>query len=139
QPFRLAATSNFGRLLEPLEADAEALGELIEASDLSLHPGAALESVLERPTEALRDVVLLTHPRNLREPDVLAAARRAGPRDRLFALTLDEQGTAVVSEVRHGAAVTVRQFHVDFTPSIATPPPRPPLPAEPLAPWTGDV
>jgi WD40 repeat protein len=84
-------------------------------------------------------VVLLTHPRNLREADVQAGARRASPRDRLFAVTLDEEGAAIVSEIRHGSPVKLRQFHVDYTPSIATPPPRPALPAEPLAPWTGDV
>lgn len=137
--FMLAGTSNAGQLLDPMNADAEALGELMEASDLSLNPAAALESVLEQPSEALRDVVLLTHPHSLREADVRASALRALPRDRLFAVTLDEEGAAIVSEVRHGSPVKLRQFHVDYTPSIATPPPRPALPAEPLAPWTGDV
>src|SRR5260370_32864988 len=78
--FLLAGTSNAGQLLDPMNADAEALGELIEASDLSLNPGAALEAVLEQPSDALRDVVLLTHPRSLREADVQAGARQASPR-----------------------------------------------------------
>ena len=140
QQFRLAGTSNGGKLLDPLTADAEALGELVEASDLSFNPGAALEAVLERPPEALRDVVLLTHPRNLREDDVLAAARRAGPRDRLFAVTLDEAGAAAVSEIRHGSPVTLRQFRVEFVASQPPPPSaQPDEPLAPFAPWTGDV
>jgi hypothetical protein len=140
QQFRLAATSNAGRLLDPVEADDAALGELIEASDLSFHPGAALEAVLEQPSAALRDVVLLTHPRNLREADVLTAARRAGPRDRLFAVALDETGAASVSEIRHGAPVALRQFRVEYEPAK----PAPVLASrdEPLAalpPWSGAV
>jgi hypothetical protein len=137
--FLLAATSRGGQSLDPLAADAEALGELVEASDLSLNPGAALEVVLEQPTDALRDVVLLTHPRNLREPDVLAAAHRCGPHDRLFAVALDEEGAAAVCEIRRGAPVTLRQFHVDFVPSVAKPLPPPADVGEPLRPWTGDV
>jgi hypothetical protein len=135
--FVLAGTSNAGRLLDPAQVDGETLGELIEASDLSLNPGMALEAALEQSPEGLRDVVLLTHPRNLREVDVLAAACRAGPRDRLFAVTLDEEGAAAVSEIRHGAPVPLRQFHVDFIPS--KPPSVRPLPAESPTLWTGDV
>jgi hypothetical protein len=134
QPFRLAATSNAGRLLDPLTAEDEVLGELIEASDLTFNPGAAVEAVLEQPADGLRDVVLLTHQRNLREADVLTAARRAGPRDRIFAVTLDEEGAAAISEVRHGAAVTMRRFRVEFNPAKPPPPP-----AEPLTRWTGAV
>ncbi len=140
QGFRLAGTSNAGRLLEPLETDAEALGELVEASDLSFHPGAALEAVLETRCDALRDIVLLTHPRNLREADVLAAARRAGARDRVFAVALDEEGSAGGERNpprRRGEAAAIpRRVRA------AQPPPPPAEPAEPLAtlpPWTGNV
>jgi hypothetical protein len=138
QPLRLAGTSNAGLPLDPLAVDDETLGELIEASDISLNPGAALETVLQNPSEALRDVVLLTHPRNVREPDVLAAARRAGARDRLFAVTIDEDGAAAVSEIRRGTPVPVRQFRIEFERSK---PPEPLRfdPSEVLAPWTGDV
>ncbi len=140
QQFRFAGTSNAGRLLDPLEADVETLGELIEASDLSFDPGAALEAVLEQPCDALRDVVLLTHPRNLREPDVLAAARRAGKRDRVFAVALDEEGTAAMSEIRHGAPVLLRQFRVEFVAAQPAPPvAAPEEPLKPFAAWAGDV
>jgi hypothetical protein len=45
-PLKLATTSNGGKLVDPLTTADEALGELVEASDLSLHPGEALEAVL---------------------------------------------------------------------------------------------
>ncbi len=136
-PFTLAGTSNGGRPVELQAQDGEALGRLVEASDLSPDPGLALETLLETPSQALRDVVLLTHPRNLRAADVLAAARRVGPRDRLFAVSLDGDGQAEVSEVRHGSPVRLRQFHVEFTPAPAPPPPVPD--AVPGIGWSGDV
>src|SRR5262249_11813381 len=101
-PFFAAATSDGGELHDPLELGAEELGELVETSDLTPNPGLALERVLEAPAEAARDVVLLTHPRTLLDPDVAAAARRVADRTRLFALTVDDQGQVQLSEVRHG-------------------------------------
>jgi len=88
-PFLLATTSNRGTLVDPLETDDEGLGKLIEASDLSANPGLAMESVLEQKADVMRDVVLLTQPRNLAEDDVRAAAMRAMGNVRLLALTLD--------------------------------------------------
>src|SRR5262249_4875761 len=84
--FLVAATSSAGELLDPLQAGVETLGQLVEASDLSANSGLALERVLEQPTTAMRDVVLLTHTRNLREADVAAAARRMRPKTRLFSV-----------------------------------------------------
>jgi hypothetical protein len=137
-PFTLAATSNGGRPVELVAEEEEALGRLLEASDLSADPGLALETLLEQPSSALRDVILLTHPRNMREPDVLNAARRLGPRDRVFAVALDGHGQVEVSEVRHGAPVRLRQFHVDFVAARVIPPP--PLPAAAAGQaWQGDV
>jgi MoxR-vWA-beta-propeller ternary system domain bpX1 len=138
-PFFLAATSNGGHIIDPTEENADVLGELLEASDLSLNPGLALERTLETPCDPQRDVVLLTHPRSLREEDVLNAARRLAARDRLFAVALDAKGDVAVSEIRHGAAIKLRQFHIDFAPS------QPPLvrphreEAGPTTQWTGDV
>jgi hypothetical protein len=122
-PFRLATTSGGGHLVDLLEQESEALASLIEASDLSLDPGLALETLLEQPSDSLRDIILLTEPRNLREPDLASAARRLRPHDRLFALTLDRHGHAEMSELRRGAPVRLRQFHVDFVPAPAPPAP----------------
>ena len=139
-PFYLAGTSNRGALIDPLEADDEELGRVVEASDLSANPGLALESVLEQHAEDARDVVLLTHPRNLREPDVRTAGRRVAPGTRLFAVALDTAGSVDLVELRHGAPVPVRHFQVSrpivpVRPAIK----EPEYPGEPRAPWTGDV
>jgi hypothetical protein len=113
-PFLLAATSNGGRLVAPAGVAFEELARLVEASDLTAHPALALEAVLEQPGEADRDIVLLTHPRNVLEPDVRHAARRLGRRDRLFTVALAADGPVTMSELRHGAAVKIRQFRVAF-------------------------
>src|SRR4029077_3385075 len=101
--------------IAPVQADDDELGRCLEASDLSPNPGLALERVLEEPASASRDVVLLTHPRNLLEEDVRAASLRANRQTRLLALALDGHGSATLSEVRHGVPVALRQFRVDFS------------------------
>jgi hypothetical protein len=136
-PFLLAATSGGGELLDPVAADDEVIGALVEASDLTANPGLALERVLEAPGRPGRDVVLLTHPRALAEEDVRAAARRAGAGTRLFALALDEHGRAELSEMKHGAPVSVRQFRIDLSAPAAVP--AAPAKAPAGGPWRGDV
>src|SRR5262249_28902167 len=64
-PFLVATTGGGGELHDPLAAPPEELGALLESSELGAHPGLALERVLEKETTDGRDVVLLTHPRNL--------------------------------------------------------------------------
>jgi hypothetical protein len=142
-PLLLAATSSSGKLLDPLEADDRAVRELVEASDLTANPGLALECVLEEPSEEARDVVLLTHPRSLREPDVAAAARRVTPGTRLFAVTIEDRGSVQLGEMKHGMPVKLCQFQVDLTQGETRSATQPARPAdadrEPLAPWHGDV
>ena len=70
--------------IDPLQVDDQTLGNLLEASDLSANPGLTLERVLEVQTVRPREIVLLSHPRNLAEADVSAAARRVRPGTRLF-------------------------------------------------------
>jgi hypothetical protein len=139
-PLLLAGTSNGGVPLPVLDARPEVLNRLVDASDLSLNPGLALERVLDAPADGLRDIVLLTHPRALLEEDVLAAARRAGPETRLFALGVNDRGQVQLSELRHGVPVALAQFVVDLN---AKPMPVPTVTAVrgPLAPtsWTGCI
>jgi hypothetical protein len=140
--FRIATTGVRGTPHDPLTEDREALAGMLEASDLSANPGLALERVLEEPAACLRDVVLLTQPRNLAEFDVTAAARRALPPTRLFAVAADEHGAVEVSEVKHGVPVRLSRFRVDMTP--AGPPMPAPHPArdrrsETSQPWKGHV
>jgi len=138
-PLQVAATSNDGRLLDPLAADAEALGQLLEASDLSLHPALALETVLRAPPTAARDIVLLTHPRNLAEPDVAAAARCLQAGSRLFALTVDDAGRAALAELRHGVPVAIAQFRIDWALKARDAVLLPPIVSAAPEGWRGDV
>ncbi len=132
-PLLLAATSNHGRLVDPLATPIGTLTELLAASDLSANPGLALEAVLSEEDVNRRDVVLLTHPRNLAEADVLAAARTAGEHTRLFAVAVDGHGAVVFHELRRGGAVTIGQFRIDLdTPES---PPR----IDACAGWSGDI
>ena len=136
-PCMLAGTSTEGEALDPLAVSDDILGTMVEASDLSANPGLALERILEQPAVGSRDVVLLTHPRNLLEEDVRAAAMRAAGETRLMALSLDGGGQAALSELRHGAPIVVRQFRVDFNPSPVMPAPK--AVGQPPAQWYGDV
>lgn len=137
--FRLAATSAGGKPIDPLAEDGAALRTLVEASDLSPQPGAALETLLETPAETPRDVVLLTHPRSLQEPDVEAAACRAGRDTRLFALAVNDSGDARLSELRHGHPVSLSAFRLDLAATRQGEPERIPAPSDAASGWTGDV
>jgi hypothetical protein len=141
-PLWLAGSSSEGRLLDPLAVGPEELARLVEASDLSPHPGLALERVLEErsaaPASAVpTDVVLLTHPRSLAEPDVAAAAHRVRPGMRLFAVAVDGHGRVLLARMEHGSPVKVSQFRVDLSPRPE--PPAPPAPVTAYASWRGDV
>jgi len=139
-PFRIATSSSGGELVDPLEVDDDTLGNFLEASDLTAHPGLALERVLEEPAQTGRDVVLLTHPRNFLETDVEGAARRLPPGTRLFGVGVDAHGGVLLAELKHGAPVKICQFQVDLTLGAARTAPRPPDPVlEPLAPWKGHI
>ncbi len=135
--FRVASTSGGGILCDPLVLEADDLTAQLEASDLSANPGIALERVLEEPATATRDVVLLTHPRNLAETDVATAAKRATELTRLFAVAVTERGDVQFSEVKHGVPLTLSRFHVDLEPS--KPPPSKPSTPKAGSEWTGDV
>ncbi|MBK9973647.1 MAG: hypothetical protein IPP14_02625 [Planctomycetes bacterium] len=134
-PVRFAATSNHGVPVEPGASTEAELGTLLDSTDLSPDPGLALERTLEEPGPSARDIVLLTHPRNLAEPDVLAACRRAMHGTRVFAFTIDESGQAGLHELRKGAVVSLRTFRVEIKPQAAPAQP----PASSADPWKGDL
>ncbi len=133
-PLWVASTSGGGVLHDPLKLSAQDLAELVQVSDLSSNPALALERTLQEDSDQPRDIVLLTHPYNLDEPDLAAAARRLRPECRLFALTVDAHGQAQLSELRGGVPLRVSRFQVDLEARPA-PVPR----GEPQASWTGDV
>jgi hypothetical protein len=141
--FRLAGTASGGQLIDPLAINDEALGKVMDASDLSPHPGLALEAVLEGPATAARDVVLLSHPRSVSEPDVAAAARRLQRGTRLFAVAVDDRGRVDFSQIEHGAPVCLSRFRVDFSRARQLPTDhgkaRPLLQAGRPDDWRGDI
>jgi hypothetical protein len=112
--FLVATTSSGGELTDPLHEGGETLGRLLEASDLSATPAAALERVLAQRSDGARDVVLLTHRRSLDTEDVRAAACRLAAGVRLFALALDGTGQAELAELRHGSPLRLGQFRIAF-------------------------
>jgi hypothetical protein len=123
----------------PPAADPDRFGQVLEASDLSNHPGHALAEEVLDPGAADRDIVLLTHPRVLREAEIRRLAGVLAGGCRLFALTATEDGHIELARVGAAGAVPVHRFRVDFAA---------PLPAEAkqsrvavptYTPWSGDV
>ena len=138
---RIATTGNEGEAVEAAGMGSEALGSLLEASDLTPSPAPALGRVLARGLEdqVPRDVLLLTHPRSLAEPDVAASARALAVGTRLFAVAVDPGGDVVLSELRHGAPVAIGRCRVEVGEgSEPATSPTESVPVEPR-PWRGDV
>ncbi len=114
QQLWLAGTSNGGKVLEALGVEPRKLCQLIEASDLSANPGLALETVLESRSDGPRDVVLLTHPRNLDEPDVSAAGLRAKGATRLFSVAANAEGAVEFAEIARRTRRPLANIRVDL-------------------------
>ncbi len=113
---KLAVTSNDGMPVDPAQLEPRALGELLEASDLSAHPGGALARLRDCPSASRRDIVLLTHPRSLADPDVRAAARSLAEEGgaRLFAVSVDSKGQLELAELRRGLPVVLARSRIDL-------------------------
>jgi hypothetical protein len=136
-PFLLSSTSANGGVFDPLQTEHATIARYIEASDLSANPGLALERVLQDHGDKMRDVVLLTHPRNLKEEDVAISALRADKDTRLFAVAVTEHGDVEFSELKRGVPLKISHFHVNFKKNV--PPPTKPNVIGPHTPWHGDV
>ena len=125
-------------LVDPLGVSEEELGRIVEASDLSKNPGLALESVLEARHLSAR--------RRVADPSAQSGRTRRArcgppprPGMRLFALSLDRHGSAVLHEMRHGTAVAIRQLHVDFAQEPSEPAETMAKPEPVPGSWTGAV
>jgi hypothetical protein len=138
-PLLLATTGTEGRFQMASELDEGALGDLLEASDLSPHPGPALERALEDHAERPRDIVLMTHPRALMEPGLAATTRRVMPGTRLFAVAVDGEGEVILAELRHGSPVALGRCRVAIPEAVADEPRPAPASASTEGPWRGDV
>ncbi len=139
---KLAVTSDGGEPIDPTAIEPRALIRMLEASDLSQHPGQALQSVLALPAAGRRDVVILTHPRSLGEPEVAAAARscagHAGNDTRLFSVSVDSRGHLELAELRGGLPVVLSRSRVDLS-ALSAVPSDPPAPRRaPIPGWTGE-
>src|SRR5262245_44287995 len=120
----------------PPAGDAQRFGEALEASDLASHPGHALAEEVLDPSAPDRDIILLTHPRVLREPEITRLSKVLARGCRMFALAATEDGQVELAELREGGAVSVRRFRVDFAPPAEKPAVRE---VPPQTPWSGDI
>ncbi len=136
---RLATTGDEGG---PVALDSPALGDLLESSDLSPNPARTLARLLREAPASARDVVLLTHPRSLAEPEVVEAACRpdAAAPTRLFAVSVGSEGEVELAELRRGRPVPLSRCRVDFADptGLASPAPAPARVGCHAA-WRGDV
>ena len=121
----LATTGTGGEPVDAASIEPAALARLIEASDLSPNPGEALERLFARTGPGRRDVVILTHPRNLTEADVLTTARAASTDahsgTRLFALSVDVNGQLELAELRQGLPIVLVRTRIELEPKAALP------------------
>jgi hypothetical protein len=140
---KLATTSTGGEPFDPTAIEPAALHAAIEASDLSPHPAQALEALLAAPSAARRDVVVLTHPRSLIEPEVAAAARAGctggNEETRIFAVLIDSKRQLELVELRRGLPIVLARSRIDLEPAPAVLPES--FPARwpgPLPAWKGE-
>jgi hypothetical protein len=130
--------------IDPATDEPAALANRLEASDLTPTPNEALERALRtpNPSHAPRDVILLTHARTALQAAAPTRENRL-PNDRVFALAVDELGRAELSEFVQGWVAPRRSFRVDLEAAGAERPEsearKPAGPADPYAPWVGDV
>ena len=78
---------------------------------------ATLSTAIRTPTDdGPRDIILLTHPSNAREPAVQFAISDRRSSDRVFALMVDDDGKAELSDWRRSGPICLRSFRVDLPP-----------------------
>lgn len=115
-PAKLFLTSTT-KAIDLLQADNETLLELLESSDFSTSPGERLSQALAHDggQKNPRDVILLTHPRNLTTQPVIEAAQSRRPSDRLFTATVNESGEAMLCNWTSNGPIALKQFRLDLS------------------------
>jgi hypothetical protein len=102
-------------VLSLTETSTPELTRHLEASDFTPHPAACVRRVVESNDEPVpRDIVLLTHPRNLGESHLIKSLDSLLKTDRFFALSVGDAGEAELAEWQRTGFVSVRQFRVDL-------------------------
>lgn len=137
-PLLLATTGRDKPLLEAAAASVGDLGEWLEASDLTPHPAEALQRVLAAESGRLRDVIVLTHARNLHERDFNVAARNAKPGLRLFGVGVDAEGGVAFSELQRGEPIVRSRCRIDLAQTRSRPAFSAPEPSAHARNWSGD-
>src|SRR5262245_38824890 len=136
QSLSIRCGSSPAERFNPPEGDAKRFGDVLEASDLAPNPGHALAEEVLDPAAPDRDILLLTHPRVLREPEIGRLSKALARGCRMFALAATEDGQVELAELREGGAVSVRRFRVDF----AHPSDKPVVREVPSqTPWSGEI
>ncbi len=70
-------------------------------------------------------MVILTHPRNLTEPDVMATTSAVSSEThagtRLFAVSVDSRGQLELAELRRGLPIVLARSRIELEPKAASP------------------
>src|SRR5262245_10240551 len=106
----------------PPAGDARRVGEVLEASDLHSHAGHALGEEVLDPGAPERDIVILTHPRVLREDEIRRLAEVLAKGCRLFALTAMEDGQVELARLGDGGTVRLSRLRGDFSAAVPAAP-----------------
>jgi hypothetical protein len=138
QPFTARLSSSPSVRFSVPEVEPKLFGQALEESNLAAHPGHALAEELLDPNAPDRDIVLLTHPRTLREPEIQRVTAVLAGNCRLFALTVTEEGDVELIQLREHGLVPVSRFRVGFS-SLPVELPKAATTAAIYSPWSGDV
>src|SRR5262249_49274634 len=138
QSLSIRCGSSPAERFNPPEGDAKRFGDVLVASAPAPNPGHALAEEVLDPAATERDIVVLTHPRVLRDVEVQRLAKVLVNGCRLFAVTATEEGQVEVVQIREGGIVPIRRFRMDFTPPVPEEG-KSKVDASPYAAWTGDI
>lgn len=125
RPFLIRFSSAAGERLDPSEGDPQPFVDRLAASDFTPNPADLLDAEFNAGDEEEADIVLLTHPRSLRDDGIKSALPRLPAQQRLFALAVDDEGAAQFSHLRGSEAVPITRFRVNFHEPEVAPKPLP--------------
>ncbi|MHC4841498.1 MAG: hypothetical protein ACYTDT_11210 [Planctomycetota bacterium] len=118
-----------------VDANAEPTESAFENSDLTTTPARALRKAIADNNGA-SDIVLMTHPLNISEAEVVSATKELKPDQRLFAVTVDERGSGSHFQLTAQGKVLLRSFGLDIRPVVLE---RPESTMPTQGPWAGEI
>lgn len=138
-PLTIRVGSRPNQRYAPPTDNAEEFGNALEASDLSLTPSEVLLQELINVEAGIRDVVLLTHPFSLNDPEIIKLSLLIPPAHRLFALTVDESTDVRLTELKGAGLVDIRKIRIIPEPTGSKQDVPRQDPATQYQPWVGDI